>query len=280
MRIAVVVFIIALLPLIALTGWRGLDHLADRAEMHRLLALQPDAPKLFQHSMIANLPEPARRYFVFSIAEGTPLLPVAELRMTGLFSLGEKDQPNYMNMQARQVLAAPEGFVWKMKAQGGHLGFSGSDSAAWTRFWMGGVMPVARLGGDADHARAAYGRYIAEAVFWAPAAVLPGPHVDWQASGPNRAKVTVRHAGMVQSVEIEVAEDGQPLSVMFERWSNANSEGTYQLQPFGGTLSEFRDVQGYRIPTHIEAGNLFGSDAYFPFFIADVDEIAFPSPTP
>jgi hypothetical protein len=66
---------------------------------------------------------------------------------------------------------------------------------------------------------------------------------------------------------------------MFDRWSNANSEGTYQFQSFGGTLSEFREVQGYQIPTHIEAGNLFGSDAYFPFFIADVDEIAFPPPT-
>lgn len=203
--------ILALLPVIALAGWRGFDHLADRAEMRRLLALQPTIPKLFQPVMVANLPEPAQRYFMFSIAEGTPILPVAEFRMTGLFSLGNKDQPNYMKMEAHQVLAAPYGFVWKMKAQGGHLGFSGSDSAAWTRFWMGGLLPVARAGGDGDHARAAFGRYIAEAVFWTPAAILPGPDVDWQATGSDGAKVTVRHAGMSQSVSIEIANDGQPL---------------------------------------------------------------------
>lgn len=29
----------------------------------------------------------------------------------------------------------------------------------------------------------------------------------------------------------------------------------YQLQPFGGYLSEFREFGGYRLPTRIEAGN-------------------------
>ncbi len=52
----------------------------------------------------------------------------------------------------------------------------------------------------------------------------------------------------------------------------------YRLQPFGGFLPEFREFGGFRLPTHIEAGSHFGTDAYFPFFIADVQEITFPSP--
>jgi hypothetical protein len=77
-----------------------------------------------------------------------------------------------------------------------------------------------------------------------------------------------------------LGEDGQPLFVAFQRWSDANSEGVHRLQPFGGYLSEFRDFGGFRLPTHVEAGNHFGTEDYFPFFIADVSEITFPQPNP
>src|SRR6056297_3336784 len=38
----------------------------------------------------------------------------------------------------------------------------------------------------------------------------------------------------------------------------------------GGYLSAFRKFAGYRLPSHVEAGNHFGTDEYFPFFVADV----------
>ncbi|MCW8901834.1 MAG: hypothetical protein OQK95_14310, partial [Gammaproteobacteria bacterium] len=57
---------------------------------------------------------------------------------------------------------------------------SGSDSSRWTRFRIFGLFPVARMGGEEAHTRSAYGRYVAEAVFWTPAALLPGPGVAWE----------------------------------------------------------------------------------------------------
>ena len=275
MRMTYVVLAVCVL-LAGLAIWRMLDHRADRAEMDRLLGLQPAMPKRFQLSMIEDLPEPARRYLAYSIAEGTPLKTVAHLTMTGRFGMGEKAAPKYMEMTAEQVLAVPEGFVWKMAARTDHLGLSGSDSARWTRFWMGGLLPVARAGGDSDHARSAFGRYAAEAVIWTPAAVLPGPNVTWEAMDDDRAAVTIRQGDQVQRVEVTVAEDGRPTQVVFPRWSNANPEKTYQIQPFGGFLSDHREVQGFRVAMHVEAGNFFGTEAYFPFFIVDVDSIAFP----
>ncbi|MEO9826071.1 MAG: DUF6544 family protein [Paracoccaceae bacterium] len=266
------------LILLGLVGWRIFDHLADRAEVIRLHAVQPANPPVFHHTMIADLPEPAARFFRFSIAEGTPLLPVAAIEMKGQFSLGDKDSPNYMTMKASQVLAAPNGFIWRMRAQSGHLRLSGSDGLKWTRFWMGELLPVAHAGGDADHVRSAFGRMVAEAVFWTPAAILPSRYASWEQVDQETARVTVRHNGMVQSVDVSVASDGQPTKVVFQRWSNANPDKVYRLQPFGGRLSRFQDFQGYRLPTRIEAGNHFGTDAYFPFFIADVTEITFPEP--
>ncbi|SIS66874.1 hypothetical protein SAMN05421759_102210 [Roseivivax lentus] len=262
--------------LAGLVGWRQLDRRADRAEMERLLATQPADPAPFTAGMVADLPEPARRFFTYAIAEGTPLHTVARLEMTGQFGMGDKAAPGYMPMSATQVLAAPHGFVWAMSGGTGTTRMAGSDSGSWTRFWLFGCAPVARFGGDPDHRRSAFGRYVAEAVFWTPAAVLPGPHVTWEPVSQNTARMIMRHAGLEQAVEVTVAEDGQPLHVAFQRWSNANPEKVHRLQPFGGYLSEFRDFGGFRLPTHVEAGNNFGTDDYFPFFIADVTDIAFP----
>ena len=132
------------------------------------------------------------------------------------------------------------------------------------------------MGGTEDHARSAFGRYVAEAVFWTPAALLPGPNVHWELVDVNVARVTLRHNGLSQSVDVTMAEDGRPLQVHFDRWSNANPEREYRWQPFGGYLSEFREVEGFRLPMHVEAGNHFGTERYFPFFVVDVTEIAFP----
>ena len=230
--------------------------------------------------MVAGLPEPARRYFGFAIRPGTPLHTVAEIRMTGRFGLGTREKPGYMAMTAVEVLAAPEGFVWSMAARRGAMRLSGSDAAAaggsWTRFWLMGLIPVARAGGTSDHRRSAFGRYVAEAAFWTPAALLPGPGVAWEATGTDAARVTVSHDGMAQPVDVTVDAQGRPVSVVFPRWSDANPDRTYRLQPFGGVLSGFREFGGFRLPTHVEAGNQFGTDDYFPFFVAEVTDIVFP----
>ncbi len=51
------------------------------------------------------------------------------------------------------------------------------------------------------------------------------------------------------------------MEVVFQRWSNANPQGAYRLQPFGGHLSKFQEFETYRLPTHVEAGNHFGTAA-------------------
>ncbi len=274
-KIVLVLLAAVVVAALALGGLRMRDALADRKEWHRLAALQPADPVRFSQDLVADLPEPARRYFQYTIAPGTPLLPVSEIDMRGQFSLGKKDQPNYQRMQARQILAAPEGFVWAMRTRGG-MPVSGSDAGSWTRFRIFWLIPVARLGGDPDHTRSAFGRYAAEAVIWSPAALLPGPGIAWEGMDENTARVTVRHGDLTQAIDVTVDAEGRPVVASFQRWSNANPDKVHRLQPFGATMSDFREVDGYRLPFHVEAGNLFGTDDYFPFFLANVTEIRFP----
>lgn len=84
------------------------------------------------------------------------------------------------------------------------------------------------------------------------------------------------HDGMTQTVDIILDGDGRPIRGEFQRWTNANPEGVHRLQPFGAFVSDFRDVGGFRVPFHVEAGNHFGTDDYFPFFIADLTSVVFP----
>lgn len=140
--------LLVLLTLIVLMlfTWRQLDQRADARAMHRLAAMQPEQVARFDPQMVAELPEPARRYFLYTIEPGTPLYTVANISMSGQFGMGDKNKPDYLDMSAEQTLAMPAGFVWKMRAQRGMLKVSGSDTEQWTRFWLMDLLPVARMG--------------------------------------------------------------------------------------------------------------------------------------
>ena len=255
---------------------RLLDKRADRAETARLVALQPDHPQRFTPAMVQDLPEPVRRYFTYTISEGTPLYTVAQIEMTGSFGLGTRQNPNYMEMAATQILASPHGFIWKMSGGSGLMQISGSDSGNWTRFRIAGLVPVARAGNTPDHGLSSFGRHVSEATFWTPAALLPGPGIAWEAISENEIRVTVTHGALSQSVALVIGPDGAPSSVTLQRWSNANAQKAFQRQPFGGELSLFRTFNGFRLPTHVEGGHFVGTTDYFPFFIAEVRNISFP----
>jgi len=249
---------------------RAWDELAKRAV---------SLPDRFDLATVRDLPEPARRFFAFAIEPGTRLSSVVEITMRGQLSLGSKTDPKYQEMSARQLLAAPHGFVWRVEVGRKRMRVSGSDAMtadrSWTRFWLLRCIPLVRVGGDADHLRSSFARMVAEAAFWSPAFLLPRPGVAWSAVDSDTARVTVANRSLTQTLDIRVAATGQPMSVSMPRWSNANAEKTYRIQPFGGDLSDFRMVSGHRLPFHVDGGNFFGTADYFPFYKARVVDVRF-----
>ena len=79
----------------------------------------------------------------------------------------------------------------------------------------------------------------------------------------------------MQSVDLTVDPAGRLVQGVFDRWTDANPQKQFRLQPFGAYPSQYRSFAGFRVPTHVEAGNNFGTDGYFPFFIADVTDLRF-----
>ena len=261
----------------------------DRAEARRvevtLAALaQPDPPR-FDPAMTADLPEVAQRYFARAIAPGTPLHRVVQLEMSGSFTLNGTDLP----MTARQILAPPAGgFVWQATIGQGLTRFAGSDGHStlgpaedsWTRFWLHNLIPLARIGGTEDHARAAATRTMMEAI-WAPASLLPGNGVTWVQTGPDSAEIRLTAPDGPAPMTLTLNGAGDPVEVVALRWSDANPQRRHRLQPFGGRVLDTAEFEGFRIPVRVELGNMYGTPEHAPFFRAAISRARFaPDPTP
>jgi Family of unknown function (DUF6544) len=272
---AIAVGLVAIL-VVSLLAWRRSDTRHEHAVWRDLLRRSGAAGAPFDPAMVETLPEPARRYFRYAIAPGTPLVSAIEIRMAGQLGLGNKADPKYGTMTARQILAPPLGLVWRV--QTGAL--SGSDGmtpeTSWTKFWLFNLIPVVRVSGNPDHHRSAFGRVVSEGAFWAPATLLPSADVVWSEVDEHTARATVTYGSFTQAIDLTVEADGRPSRVVIQRWSNANADKVFREQPFGGDLSDFREIGGYRLPMRVEGGNLIGTDDYFPFFKANVESIVFP----
>ncbi|NNF92298.1 MAG: hypothetical protein HKM96_12980 [Boseongicola sp.] len=263
------------LTVVGLAMWRASDVLAASTAWARLAGTAAQDAGVFEPAMVADLPEAARRYFRFAIAPGTPLYSVAAIEMEGQLGLGTKDAPGYRPMRARQILAPPHGLVWRLNA--GMI--SGSDAAlpdnSWTRFWLFHLVPVARVGETIDHHLSAGGRVAVEALVWVPTSVLLADDVHFEAIDRDRVRVIFGENDAAQVVEMTVDNEGRATEIIVDRWSDANPEKEYRRQPFGGHLGDYRTFGGVTVPTKVEVGNLFGTEAFFPFFRAKVTSVDF-----
>jgi hypothetical protein len=263
-------------------------HAADRRQAQQvweaLEAAADSNPPPYDPQMVADLPEIARRYFEHAIEPGTPLHRVVRLEMEGTFVLNGNSMP----MRARQILAPPaEGFVWQAEVGAGLMRFAGSDSHhapaggpvdSWTKFWLRGLVPLARIGTSPDHARAAATRTMLEAV-WAPASLLPQFGVHWTQTGANGAEIRFDAAPDIEPMQMTLDAEGNPTEVVAQRWTDANPERVYRRQPFGGRMLETGRFAGFTIPRRVELGNLYGTSDYVPFFLGTITSAEFGGPS-
>ena len=259
-------------------------HSRDQAQAARVWAALEGAreadPPRYDPAMVAGLPEVAQRYFARAITPGTPLHRVVRLDMAGSFIMNG----NEMAMTARQILAPPgQGFVWQAEVWQGLMRFAGSDGYhaptggavdSWTKFWLRGLIPLARIGGTTDHQSAALTRVMLESI-WAPASLLPQFGADWVQTGPDSAEVRFAGVQGIEPMQVTLDAEGNPLEVWALRWTDANPEKVHRLQPFGGRMLEMTRQQGFLIPSRVELGNMWGTPDYAPFFLAHVTTAEF-----
>jgi hypothetical protein len=272
--------VVALVVPLAITGAGAFAFLSYRsatkeaeAAWREIAATSEKATPRFDASLVADLPEVARRYFNHAIAPGTQLHTTVALEMRGIFLLGDKARPQPYEMTARQILSPPNAFVWIPQMRSGAIRISGSDGLvrgrAWTRFWLLGLVPVANEAASPDLVRSATFRSTMEGI-WAPASLLPQRGVKWEQIGPDTARVTVESVSPAIVLHLTLGADGAVREAIGQRWSNANPQKAFRLQPFGGTVEAERSFGGFTIPSRLRIGNHYGTDDYLPFFQAEV----------
>lgn len=233
------------------------------------------ATSFYEPAMVAGLPEIAQRYFNHAISPGTPLSTTVELEMDGQFLLGDKEKFQTFEMSARQILSAPSEFVWRVELRSGPLAVSGSDGLhdahAWMRMWMFWAIPLVQVAATEGLDRSALARPALEAI-WTPAAFLPAYGARWEQLASDKARVTLGKGETETAVVMTIAESGRVLDIVADRWSDANPQKIFQLQPFGGTMEEEATFGGYTIPSVVHVGNHYGTDDYFAFFNAQVTD--------
>ena len=245
--------------------------MAEAEEAYAQLAGAPTSVQAtFDPVMVAGQPEIAQRYFRRAIAPGTPLYSSVELEMEGTFLLGDTDKHQAYAMSARQVLHAPDEFVWVPRMRSGVMTITGSDALvngeAWTRFWLLGLVPVAQDHTSPDLVRSAQFRAAVESALSLPTSLLPTNDVVWEQLSGDRARLTFRRFSPAIVLDMTIDENGAVREVVGQRWSNANRDKAFRLQPFGGTMGTRGTFQGLTVPTEIAAGNHYGTVDYLPFF--------------
>ncbi len=280
-KITLLALFVLVLAGVALGLW---VHSRDQAQMRAvwtaLEAARDTDPPRYDPAMAADLPEVAQRYFARAIEPGTPLHRMVRLEMEGSFIMNGNPLP----MTARQILAPPaRGFVWQAEVGDGLMQFAGSDGYhapgdgavdSWTKFWLRGVIPLARIGGARVILRAAATRVMLESV-WAPASLLPQFGAAWVQTGPDSAEVRFADVEGIAPMQITLDAEGNLTEVQALRWTDANPERVYRLQPFGGRMLEMGRHGGFLVPVRVELGNMYGTPDYAPFFLATITRAEF-----
>jgi hypothetical protein len=219
-------------------------------------------PVAFEPDMVADLPEPARRWLTRAIEPGTPLVDAVEIEMHGEIKLGR-----WRPFTATQALVPDAGFVWAARTRVSGMPVRGFDSycggAGVMRWRVLGVVPVQSATGY-DITRSAADRLVAESV------LLPTSLVTarWR-SGDDDASATY-HRNARSSATIRTASDGGLLSVGMQRWGKPSGRRYAQHRfevRFGGEYP----VGGLLLPDAMSAAWVDANGARQEFFRAAID---------
>jgi hypothetical protein len=188
-----------------------------------------------------------------------------------------KPEQRWMPMKARQIIAPPKGFVWRAEVGDGLMRFSGGDHYAngsgRVRFWLCGVIPLVQQEGP-DVSRAAIGRLACETI-WMPSSLLPQRGVKWEALDDESARAMMKIGEETISLTLFVEPDGRLREIRTMRWGDQTDDGGYGYISFGGRIHEERAFGGYTIPSKVSVGWRIGTDRYFEFFQAQIENAVF-----
>lgn len=274
-RVAVAVGVL-LLAVVAMLGALRVVHDREVARLWGELH-QPAGKGRFDPESLASLPEPARRYLRHAIAPGTSLAASVVVQMEG--RIGLEPGADKLPFRAEQILATPNGLIWKASVGDGVVRISGDDRYAagegGMRWYLWHVVPVMTVDGP-DVSRSAAGRVALETVAMLPSALVPDAGVLWQAVDERSARVRVRVGSEESSVLVVVAPGGQLERVEMMRWDSEGMDGRPGYVPWvAEMLDGEQSFGGYTLPKRVRVTKGAGTPRADSFFEATITAAEF-----
>jgi uncharacterized protein DUF6920 len=245
-----------------------------RAHTVRVMLEEAINSKATGDTVLAELPEPVRRYLRHALPGNTPLPAGVHLQMTGKIKVG-----CWLPFTAEQDCGGGS-FEWRARVGWGRL----TPLEVVDRYADGAGSVTGRLlgrfelfdhdGEDID--RSAAGRAAMEAIF-APASLLPGRGVDWGVADEDNIVATSYLGHQEINVHLQIGRDGALRSVRARRWGDIG-KGSYCYRTFGGEMHGEQRFGDLIIPSRFTVGWRYGTPHYDPFFQAHI-RAAQPQPT-
>lgn len=225
---------------------------------------------------IDDLPVPVQNYFRHVIPDNNSYIQSAQFSQSGTFNLGGH-APNWKTLQATQdVRATSPAFIWNATVQMAPLipvrvmdAYIDGTGMLEAKLLSTFTVMKAEAGPELDSGELM--RYLAEAV-WYPTALLPSDHIQWTAIDDYSALVTLTDGDQSVSMTYYFNERYEVERVYTDQ-RYRKVDDSYVKTPWTGYFSDYRDINGIRIPfkAKVEWNTTEGDLPYFRCRITEVE---------
>jgi hypothetical protein len=245
--------------------WSGrTDALLARLEAARVAP----RPAVYDERELDGLPPVVQRYFRSVLSAGQPVVAAARVEHRGQFNLGEAADDWKPFTSTQRVVTQRPGFVWDARVAmlpglSVHVHDAYVAGTGVLHPALAGLVSLATLEGEGEIAFGELMRFFAEAA-WYPTALLPSQGVRWEAVDDTSARATLVDGPHRLTLTFGFGADG------LMAWVRADARGRTVggrsvPTPWEGRWSEYRELQGLRVPMSGEVAWLLpeGRKAYW-----------------
>ena len=233
-----------------------------------------NSPRTFSADEIDTLPAPVKRYFMFALRPGQPLVRSARIVQRGDFAMEPDAWSPFTATQ--HVTVRPPGFVWDasiriapgvaVRVRDSYIGGVGR-----THGRVAGIVPVVDQSGTLEMASGSLHRYLAEAP-WVPTALLPSAGVTWTAVDDMTARASLTDYGTSVSVDFHFNDRGEITGMSADRLRHAN--GAAVPTRWIGRFGEYEALGGMTVPREAEVSWILPEEPY-PYWRGRITEASY-----
>jgi len=196
----------------------------------------------YDEDQIIDVPNPARRYLKYALADNQRFISYARLKHCGQFKLSKK----WTSIKGEEYFTVNRpGFAWF-----GTLRFvSGKDvyyeGSGRMQIKLLSIIKLVDAKGE-EFNQGELVRWLSETP-WFPTALLPSENLKWETVDINSAKVFVTNHNITVEGAFFFNEEGQITKFMAKRY------GDGRLQDWICQYNDYRVVEGMHVPFYAEA---------------------------